>query len=118
MTKRGPGRGTQLHCDMDPWVTEVMINMGFVWDQIQDSLAGRKYDHMMATYVTLSIKKAKVEGDTTVVSPLPFPDLSSCSPAPSREVSAHSGKCSCSGPAFSTWICTRENQRCKEQESG
>lgn len=50
------GQGEQLRpyrepsCDdRDPRVTRVTANMGYGWDQTQDSLTGWRFDHVMAT---------------------------------------------------------------------
>lgn len=45
-------------CDnMDPWVTEKMMNLGFEWGQIQNSVTSKKYNKLMSKLLILSTKK-------------------------------------------------------------
>lgn len=51
---------TQPPCDnIDPWVTQRMMKMGFEWEHIQESVTHRSYDRLMGTYLILSKKKPR-----------------------------------------------------------
>ncbi|XP_012693784.1 serine/threonine-protein kinase MARK1-like isoform X2 [Clupea harengus] len=49
---------------------ELMVTMGFPKDEILDSLAGQKYDEVMATYLLLGRKTPEFEGNESVSSNL------------------------------------------------
>lgn len=52
------GPSSEPACDnMDPWVTEKMMNLGFEWDQIQNSVTSKKYTKVMSELFILSTKK-------------------------------------------------------------
>lgn len=77
----------------------------------------------MATYLTLSSKKPKVQGHTIMVRSSLTPDpqqlQSFPNPRGSPKVFAHPVKHSCSEPAFPTWFYKAENQQPEEdQDSG
>lgn len=71
--------------DMDPRVTEELMNLGFEWDQIQDSLKSKRYNSMMTMYLILSTKKSTRAGHTFLVRPFGSPDLNMCGPSPTEE---------------------------------
>ncbi|XP_054572995.1 serine/threonine-protein kinase MARK2-like [Eptesicus fuscus] len=65
--------------DLDPQVTEMMQSLGFKQDDIQESVAQRKFDSAMGTYLILRMMKTKMPGRTIRVRPYPSPDTSSMS---------------------------------------
>lgn len=60
--------------DMDPQVTKIMKNLGFEWNEIQESVTERKYNKVMGTYLILSTTKTKLKGHTIRLRPTCFPD--------------------------------------------
>lgn len=40
--------------NVDPWVSEKMKNLGFEWDQIQNSVTSKKYNRVMSKLLILS----------------------------------------------------------------
>ncbi|XP_028002142.2 serine/threonine-protein kinase MARK2-like [Eptesicus fuscus] len=50
--------------DLDPQVTEMMQSLGFKQDDIQESVAQRKFDRVMSTYLILRMMKTKMPGRT------------------------------------------------------
>lgn len=76
--------------DVDLGVTEELMNLGFEWDQIQDSLKSKRYNSTMAMYLTLSTKKPTRAGCTIFVRPFGSLDLNSHGPSPTEEVSQRS----------------------------
>ncbi|KAK1343420.1 hypothetical protein QTO34_016200 [Cnephaeus nilssonii] len=50
--------------DLDPQVTEMMQSLGFKQDDIQKSVAQRKFDRVMGTYLILRMMKTKMPGRT------------------------------------------------------
>ncbi|XP_018592769.1 serine/threonine-protein kinase MARK2 isoform X2 [Scleropages formosus] len=58
----------------DPRRTEIMLQMGYSQDEIQDSLVNQKYNDVMATYLLLDYKTS--EGDEVLtIKPRPGSDL-------------------------------------------
>lgn len=70
---------------IDPWVTREMLNLGFHWEDIKDTLSNEAYTHVMATYHTLETKKPKVQHHTRWVKPFHPPELQSRSLFPAQE---------------------------------
>lgn len=56
---------------MDPQVTKGMMNLGFEWDQIQDSI-DRRYGRAMAAYQELNPKWRTVPSHAIPLLPFPF----------------------------------------------
>lgn len=105
----------ELPCDnRDPGMTEVMVNMGFQWNKIQQSLRRRRYGNIMATFLILYPKKPEVEGHTNTLRSIPSIGPNSWSSLPTCKVqlkaSALPGRRSCSEPVFPTWLREAENQ--------
>ncbi|XP_071075544.1 serine/threonine-protein kinase MARK2-like [Desmodus rotundus] len=68
--------------DIDPQVAQIMRDMGFKKQEIQDSLTHNKYDRIMGTYLILKTKTTKMQGSTIKVRPCPSSEPStstSCS---------------------------------------
>ncbi|XP_036089191.1 serine/threonine-protein kinase MARK2-like [Rousettus aegyptiacus] len=63
--------------DMDPGVMQKMTELGFECERIRDSVKGRKYNSVMATYVMLRAAKHEVKGRTILVQSLHPQDLPS-----------------------------------------
>lgn len=72
--------------DMDPWVTEERMHLGFEWDQIQDSLMGKRHSRVVATHPILSTKKPKVQCHTIMARPFCSPDPNSHNPSATWEI--------------------------------
>lgn len=45
---------------------DIMLQMGFSQDEIQDSLVNQKYNDVMATYLLLDYRNSEVRTSTTV----------------------------------------------------
>lgn len=63
MAKHGPGGRTQAYNEapsdnMDPWVTQEMVKMGFQLDQIHNELTKMTYHNVMTTYLIMKFKKS------------------------------------------------------------
>lgn len=88
--------------DMDPWVTEEMLNLGSQWDQIQDTMNKKTYNNVMASYLLLKTKKSNIQCHDIWIRRLHAPSLNSRSAAPAQEVQpvlqAPSGWAAASGP--------------------
>ncbi|KAF6321352.1 hypothetical protein mRhiFer1_008467 [Rhinolophus ferrumequinum] len=70
----------------DPWVIEEMVNLGFHWEDIKDTLSNNIYNNIMATYLILHTKKPKLQYRTIKVKPFHPPEFQSFSPSPAQEV--------------------------------
>lgn len=82
-------RSQQSPCDnMDPWVTEVMMNLGFEQDQIQGSIIDKRYDRAMSTYSILRTEKPQGGGPhhQSKILLFPSPDFNSHSPSLTQRV--------------------------------
>lgn len=53
-------------------MTQRMMQMGFEWEQIEESVTRRSYDSLMATYLILSKTKCEVNGHIIKVKPYHF----------------------------------------------
>lgn len=72
--------------NMDPWVTQRMMEMGFQPENIEESVTSRTYDKQMGTYLILCTKKPKLQVRTIKVRPFPGSDLSSPRPPETRQL--------------------------------
>lgn len=45
--------------NMDLWVTQTMMKMGFEWEHIEESVTRRSYDRLMGTHLMLNTKKPR-----------------------------------------------------------
>uniref|UniRef100_W5M0Y8 Microtubule affinity regulating kinase 2 n=1 Tax=Lepisosteus oculatus TaxID=7918 RepID=W5M0Y8_LEPOC len=60
----------------DPKRTEVMIQMGYTQEEIQDSLVNQKYNEIMATYLLLDYRTSELDdGGNLSIKPRPGSDL-------------------------------------------
>lgn len=57
-------------------VTQVMINMDFQEEKIEEAIRGKKYNTTMATYLMLSHKVPKGQGRIITVRPFPTTESS------------------------------------------
>ncbi|XP_037376985.1 serine/threonine-protein kinase MARK2-like [Talpa occidentalis] len=55
----------------DPAMTEAMVTMGFEKDEIHSSVAERKFDYIMATYLILHWKQQEGQGNAVLEKPSP-----------------------------------------------
>ncbi|KAG8512383.1 Serine/threonine-protein kinase MARK2 [Galemys pyrenaicus] len=60
------------HHHHDPATTKAMITLGFDKDQIYNSVAQRKFDYVMATYLILLLKKEEGQGNWVLGKPSPL----------------------------------------------
>ncbi|XP_065104820.1 serine/threonine-protein kinase MARK2 isoform X6 [Paramisgurnus dabryanus] len=72
----------------DPRRTDIMLQMGFLQEEIQDSLVNQKYDEVMATFLLLDYRNSELdEGVTLSLKPRPGNDLTnSNAPSPPNKV--------------------------------
>lgn len=67
---------TEPPCEnMDPWVNQKMMKMGFEWEHIKDSVTHRSYDRLMGMYLILSTTKQQVKLRAVKVRPFCCSDL-------------------------------------------
>ncbi|XP_066575141.1 serine/threonine-protein kinase MARK2 isoform X3 [Amia ocellicauda] len=59
----------------DPKRTDVMLQMGYTPEEIQDSLVNQKYNEVMATYLLLDYKTSELEDGMVLIKPRPGSDL-------------------------------------------
>ncbi|KAJ8367303.1 hypothetical protein AAFF_G00321130 [Aldrovandia affinis] len=60
----------------DPKRTDVMLQMGYSQEEIQDSLVNQKYNEVMATYLLLDYRNSELdEGINPLIKPRPGSDL-------------------------------------------
>ncbi|KAI1898697.1 hypothetical protein AGOR_G00075040 [Albula goreensis] len=60
----------------DPMRTDVMLQMGYTQEEIQDSLVNQKYNDIMATYLLLDYRNSELdEGINLSIKPRPGSDL-------------------------------------------
>lgn len=76
----------------DPWVTKEMLNLGFHWEDIKDTLSKKTYNNVLDKYCILNTEKPKVQYHTFKIKPFHSPELQSPSLFPAQEV-----KPQCSG---------------------
>uniref|UniRef100_A0A8C9S3I5 Serine/threonine-protein kinase MARK2 n=1 Tax=Scleropages formosus TaxID=113540 RepID=A0A8C9S3I5_SCLFO len=70
----------------DPRRTELMIQMGYSQDEIQDSLVNQKYNEVMATYLLLDYRNSELgEGVNLLLKPRPS-DINSSVQSPPHKV--------------------------------
>ncbi|KAF6351692.1 hypothetical protein mRhiFer1_010188 [Rhinolophus ferrumequinum] len=69
--------------DMDPCVTQEMVNIGF---QIEDALKKKTYNKVTATYLMLNAKQPKVQCCKILIRPFHSCDLNSSCPSPAQAV--------------------------------
>ncbi|KAM9500478.1 serine/threonine-protein kinase MARK2 isoform 7-T7 [Clarias gariepinus] len=72
----------------DPKRTDVMLQMGYTQEELQDSLVNQKYDEVMATYLLLDYRNSELdEGINMLIKPRPGSDLTnSNAPSPPHKV--------------------------------
>ncbi|XP_036453051.1 serine/threonine-protein kinase MARK2 isoform X7 [Colossoma macropomum] len=72
----------------DPKRTDIMLQMGYSQEEIQDSLVNQKYDDIMATYLLLDYRNSELdEGVNMLIKPRPGSDLTnSNAPSPPHKV--------------------------------
>ncbi|XP_036404388.1 serine/threonine-protein kinase MARK2 isoform X2 [Megalops cyprinoides] len=64
----------------DPKRTDVMLQMGYMLEEIQDSLVNQKYNEVMATYLLLDYRNSELdEGVKLSIKPRPGSDLTNSS---------------------------------------
>ncbi|XP_034471490.1 serine/threonine-protein kinase MARK2 isoform X15 [Hippoglossus hippoglossus] len=69
----------------DPRRTEIMLQMGFSQEEIQDSLVNQKYNDVMATYLLLDYRNSEL--DEVGIKPRPGSDVSNINaPSPPHKV--------------------------------
>ncbi|KAF7697231.1 hypothetical protein HF521_005649 [Silurus meridionalis] len=68
----------------DPKRTDIMLQMGYTQDEIQDSLVNQKYDEIMATYLLLDYRNSEL--DELSIKPRPSIDLTNNTQSPSHKV--------------------------------
>uniref|UniRef100_A0A3Q1CW24 MAP/microtubule affinity-regulating kinase 3 n=1 Tax=Amphiprion ocellaris TaxID=80972 RepID=A0A3Q1CW24_AMPOC len=69
----------------DPRRTDIMLQMGFSQEEIQDSLVNQKYNDVMATYLLLDYRNSEL--DEGCIKPRPGSDVSNINaPSPSHKV--------------------------------
>ncbi|KAK3524308.1 hypothetical protein QTP70_027870, partial [Hemibagrus guttatus] len=68
----------------DPKRTDIMLQMGYAQDEIQDSLVNQKYDEIMATYLLLDYRNSEL--DELSIKPRPSIDLTNNTQSPSHKV--------------------------------
>ncbi|XP_019900282.1 serine/threonine-protein kinase MARK2 isoform X8 [Esox lucius] len=69
----------------DPKRTEIMIQMGYSMEEVQDSLVNQKYNEVMATYLLLDYTNHEL--DEGIIKPRPGSDLTnSNAPSPPNKV--------------------------------
>uniref|UniRef100_A0A8B9JLY8 non-specific serine/threonine protein kinase n=1 Tax=Astyanax mexicanus TaxID=7994 RepID=A0A8B9JLY8_ASTMX len=72
----------------DPKRTDIMLQMGFSQEEIQESLVNQRYDDVMATYLLLDYRNSELdEGVNMLIKPRPGSDLTnSNAPSPPHKV--------------------------------
>ncbi|XP_058251646.1 serine/threonine-protein kinase MARK2 isoform X9 [Hemibagrus wyckioides] len=72
----------------DPKRTNIMLQMGYTQEEIQESLVKQKYDDVMATYLLLDYRNSELdEGVNMLIKPRPGSDLTnSNAPSPPHKV--------------------------------
>ncbi|XP_034159646.1 serine/threonine-protein kinase MARK2 isoform X9 [Pangasianodon hypophthalmus] len=72
----------------DPKRTDIMLQMGYTQEEIQDSLVNQKYDEVMATYLLLDYRNSELdESVNMLIKPRPGSDLTnSNAPSPPHKV--------------------------------
>ncbi|KAI4899240.1 hypothetical protein NFI96_023172, partial [Prochilodus magdalenae] len=68
----------------DPKRTDIMLQMGYSQDEIQESLVNQKYDEVMATYLLLDYRNSEL--DEISIKPRPSIDLTNNAQSPSHKV--------------------------------
>ncbi|KAM9424937.1 serine/threonine-protein kinase MARK2 isoform 7-T7 [Pholidichthys leucotaenia] len=69
----------------DPRRTDIMLQMGFSQEEIQDSLVNQKYNDVMATYLLLDYRNSEL--DEGCIKPRPGSDVSNINaPSPTHKV--------------------------------
>ncbi|XP_017554263.1 serine/threonine-protein kinase MARK2 isoform X12 [Pygocentrus nattereri] len=68
----------------DPKRTDIMLQMGYSQDEIQDSLVNQKYDEVMATYLLLDYRNSEL--DELSIKPRTIIDLTNNAQSPSHKV--------------------------------
>uniref|UniRef100_A0A4W4HKA1 non-specific serine/threonine protein kinase n=1 Tax=Electrophorus electricus TaxID=8005 RepID=A0A4W4HKA1_ELEEL len=72
----------------DPKRTDIMLQMGYTKEEIQDSLVSQRYDEVMATYLLLDYRNSELEeGVNMLIKSRPGSDLAnSNAPSPPQKV--------------------------------
>ncbi|XP_060792304.1 serine/threonine-protein kinase MARK2 isoform X2 [Neoarius graeffei] len=81
---KDPKRTGQHPGNAGGWKRDIMLQMGYAQDEIQDSLVNQKYDEIMATYLLLDYRNSEL--DELSIKPRPSIDLTNNAPSPSHKV--------------------------------
>ncbi|XP_017347779.2 serine/threonine-protein kinase MARK2 isoform X11 [Ictalurus punctatus] len=81
---KDPKRTGQHPGNAGGWKRDIMLQMGYAQDEIQDSLVNQKYDEIMATYLLLDYRNSEL--DELSIKPRPSIDLTNNAQSPSHKV--------------------------------
>ncbi|XP_072517706.1 serine/threonine-protein kinase MARK2 isoform X8 [Salminus brasiliensis] len=81
---KDPKRTGQHPSSAGGWKRDIMLQMGYSQEKIQDSLVNQKYDEVMATYLLLDYRNSELDELTT--KPRPSIDLTNNAQSPSHKV--------------------------------
>ncbi|XP_026794306.1 serine/threonine-protein kinase MARK2 isoform X12 [Pangasianodon hypophthalmus] len=81
---KDPKRTGQHPGSAGGWKRDIMLQMGYAQDEIQDSLVNQKYDEIMATYLLLDYRNSEL--DELSIKPRPSIDLTNNAQSPSHKV--------------------------------
>ncbi|XP_036444281.1 serine/threonine-protein kinase MARK2 isoform X10 [Colossoma macropomum] len=81
---KDPKRTGQHPSSAGGWKRDIMLQMGYSQDEIQDSLVNQKYDEVMATYLLLDYRNSEL--DELSIKPRPSIDLTNNAQSPSHKV--------------------------------
>ncbi|KAK3567188.1 hypothetical protein QTP86_012118, partial [Hemibagrus guttatus] len=71
----------------DPKRTNIMLQIGYTQEEIQESLVKQKYDDVMATYLLLDYRNSELDEGVNMIKPRPGSDLTnSNAPSPPHKV--------------------------------
>ncbi|XP_050948507.1 serine/threonine-protein kinase MARK2 isoform X8 [Labeo rohita] len=81
---KDPKRTGQHPSSAGGWKRDIMLQMGYSLDEIQDSLINQKYNDVMATYLLLDYRNSE-ELDELSIKPRPGTDLTNNAQSPSHK---------------------------------